>query len=109
MEKMLEYHAKVKNYQEIMNRAIDDVNVLRNEEILTLHERIKATEMLDELKTKELIEAQKVREATEAALQFSRIEEITQDKIINAQNKLFEYTDKEIRTLVMENKELKNN
>ena len=107
MEKMLEYHAKVKNYQEIMNRAIDDVNVLRNEEVLTLHERIKATEMLDELKTKELMEAQKIREATEAALQFSRIEEITQDKIINAQNKLFEYTDKEIRTLVMENKELK--
>ncbi len=107
MEKMLEYHARVKNYQEQMNRAIDDVNVLRNEEILTLHERIKATEMLDELKTKELMDAQKLREATEAALQFSRIEEITQDKIINAQNKLFEYTDKEIRNLVMENKELK--
>jgi hypothetical protein len=107
MEKMLEYHAKVKNYQEQMNKAIDEVNVLRNEEILTLHERIKATEMLDELKTKELMDAQKLREATEAALQFSRIEEITQDKIINAQNKLFEYTDKEIRNLVLENKELK--
>jgi len=48
-----------------------------------------------------------MREATEAALQFSRIEEITQDKIINAQNKLFEYTDKEIKQLVLENKELK--
>jgi len=107
MEKMLEYHTQVKKYQEQMNTAIDRVNVLRNEELLMLHERIKATEMIDELKTKELKEAQKMREATEAALQFSRIEEITQDKIINAQNKLFEYTDKEIKQLVLENKELK--
>lgn len=107
MEKMLEYHSKVKNYQENMNLAIDQVNVLRNEEVLMLHERLKANEMMDELKTEELKEAQKIREATEAALQFSRIEEITQDKIINAQNKLFEYTDMEIKQLVLENKELK--
>ena len=107
MEKMIEYHSKVKNYQENMNLAIDQVNVLRNEEVLMLHERLKANEMIDELKTEELKEAQKIREATEAALQFSRIEEITQDKIINAQNKLFEYTDMEIKQLVLENKELK--
>ena len=107
MEKMIEYHSKVKNYQENMNLAIDQVNVLRNEEVLMLHERLKANEMMDELKTEELKEAQKIREATEAALQFSRIEEITQDKIINAQNKLFEYTDMEIKQLVLENKELK--
>lgn len=107
MEKMLEYHARVKTYQEEMNKAIEDVNVLRSQELLVLHERIKANEIMDELKTRELMEAQKLREATEAALQFSRIEEINQDKIINAQNKLFEYTDKEIRHLVLENKELK--
>jgi len=107
MEKMLEYHAKVKGYQEQMNKAIDDVNVLRSQELFVLHERIKANEIMDELKTRELMEAQKLREATEAALQFSRIEEINQDKIINAQNRLFEYTDMEIRHLVMENKELK--
>ena len=35
------------------------------------------------------------------------LEEMNMDKIIKAQNKIFEYTDKEIRELIQENIELK--
>jgi hypothetical protein len=107
MEKILEFEKELKINQDKMGKAMDHVNDMRNMEMMQLHERIKANEILDEFRENELKEAIALKEATEKALQFSREEEITQDKIIKAQEKIFEYTDREYRELLEENKELK--
>lgn len=106
-EKMLEYEAKIKLSNEEVNEAMKKVNEMRDAEMLELVETIKANEKLDALREKELKDAIEIQEATEKALQFSRIEEMNMDKIIKAQNRIFEYTDKEIKELVQENIELK--
>jgi hypothetical protein len=106
-EKMLEYEAKIKLSNQEVNQAMEKVNEMRDAEMLELVETLKANEKLDTLREKELREAIEIQEATEKALQFSRIEEMHMDKIIKAQNRIFEYTDKEIKELVQENIELK--
>ncbi|HRG44901.1 MAG TPA: hypothetical protein PLX69_04380 [Leptospiraceae bacterium] len=106
-EKMLEYEAKIKLSNQEVNQAMEKVNEMRDAEMLELVETLKANEKLDTLREKELREAIEIQEATEKALQFSRIEEMHMDKIIKAQNRIFEYTDKEIKELIQENIELK--
>ena len=106
-EKMFEYEAKIKLSNDEVNRALTRVNEMRDAEMLELVETLKANEKLDTLREKELKEAIEIQAATEKALQYSRIEEMNMDKIIKAQNKIFEYTDKEIRELIQENIELK--
>jgi hypothetical protein len=106
-EKMLEYEAKIKLSNQEVNQAMVRVNEMRDAEMLELVETIKANEKLDTLREKELKDAIEIQVATEKALQFSRIEEMNMDKIIKAQNRIFEYTDKEIKELVQENIELK--
>ena len=106
-EKMLEYEAKIKLSNQEVNQAMAKVDEMRDAEMLELVETLKANEKLDTLREKELREAIEIQEATEKALQFSRIEEMHMDKIIKAQNRIFEYTDKEIKELIQENIELK--
>jgi hypothetical protein len=107
LEKILEYETKVKVSQEQVNKAIESVNELKEKELLEVHQVLKANEHLDILRENELKDAILTKQATEAALQFSRIEEIQMDKIIQAQNRLFAFSDKEIRALFEENKALK--
>jgi hypothetical protein len=106
-EKMMEYETKIKKSQNELLSAIERVNQLREKELLELHERIKATEVVEELKNQELKIALEESAAKDAVLQFSRIEEINMEKIIKAQNKLFEYSDQEIKDLIQENIDLK--
>ncbi|MCC6275942.1 MAG: hypothetical protein IT569_08795 [Leptospiraceae bacterium] len=107
LQAILDYESKVKRSQNLLNTAIDKVNEMKNSEMLELHERIKATERLDALRQQELKNAIESKEAAENVLSYSRIEEMNMDKIIKAQDKLFAYTDQEIRDLVKENRELK--
>ncbi|MBK8394376.1 MAG: hypothetical protein IPL26_03910 [Leptospiraceae bacterium] len=106
-EKMIEYEAKIKLSNAEVNKAMTRVNEMRDAEMLELVETLKANEKLDTLREKELREAIEIQAATEKALQYSRIEEMNMDKIIKAQNRIFEYTDKEIRELIQENIDLK--
>ncbi|HMX33419.1 MAG TPA: hypothetical protein PKC66_14370, partial [Leptospiraceae bacterium] len=68
---------------------------------------IKANEKLDLLREKELKEAIEIQEATEKALQYSRIEEMNMDKILRAHDRIFKYSEQEIKDLIKENIELK--
>lgn len=104
---ILEYEEKVKINQDEINLALKKVDELKNLELIELHERIRAGELLDALREKELKSAIEEKKATERALEYSRVEEINQDKIIQAQDRLFSYTEKEILELLEENKKLK--
>jgi len=106
-EEILEYENKLKKSQDILNKAMENVNGLREKELLELHQILKVNQNLDALRESELKEAIQTKSATEAVLQFSRIEEMQLDQIIKAQNKLFEFTDTELKALLEENKELK--
>lgn len=107
LQSILDYESKVKKSQNLLQDAIEKVNEMKNAELLELHDRIKATEKLDELRELELRNAIQGKEAAENILSYSRIEEMNMEKIIKAQDKIFAYTDQEIRDLVKENRELK--
>ncbi|PJZ77002.1 hypothetical protein [Leptospira neocaledonica] len=104
---ILEFEAKIKKNNEDINKAIERVNELKNQELLTLHERLKVSEIIDNLKTMELKHALELKKATERALEYSSIEEIEMKNILEAHTKLFEYTEQEIKELVEENKRLR--
>ncbi|HNF13031.1 MAG TPA: hypothetical protein PK453_05135 [Leptospiraceae bacterium] len=107
LENILEYEGKMKQSQEQVNHAMETVNHLRDQEMIDLYERIKATENLELLREQELREALKTKEATEAALLYSRQEELHMDRIIEAHTKLFKYSEEEFKKLLRENIELK--
>ncbi|MGJ4789094.1 hypothetical protein [Leptospira koniambonensis] len=104
---ILEFEVKIKKNNEDINKAIERVNELKNQELLTLHERLKVSEIIDNLKTMELKHALELKKATERALEYSSIEEIEMKNILEAHTKLFEYTEQEIKDLVEENKRLR--
>lgn len=106
-EKMVEYEAKIKVSNNELSQAMGRVNEMREAEMLSLVETIKANEKLDLLREKELKEAIEIQVATEKALQYSRIEEMNMNKFLKAQDRIFKYTEQEIKDLVRENIELK--
>lgn len=107
LQAILEFESKVKKNNEEINKALERVNELKNKELLALHERLKVSEILDSMKTQELKDALDFKKATEQALNYSHIEEIQLDKILEAQDRLFAYTEKEIKDLIEENRSLK--
>ncbi|TGK48386.1 hypothetical protein [Leptospira bouyouniensis] len=107
LRSILQYEELVKRSQAGINSALDKVNDMKNQELIELHERVKAIEQLDELREKELKQALELQKATEQVLNYSRIEEMNLDKILRAQDRLFEYTEQEIKELVEENRALK--
>lgn len=108
LKSILGYEELVKKNQDEINRAMAKVSELKNLELLELHERIRASEQLDQLREKELKEVIEEKRATEKALEYSRIEEIHMDRIIKAQDRLFAYTEKEILSLLEEVKDLRS-
>ncbi|MDF3818818.1 hypothetical protein P3G55_02840 [Leptospira sp. 96542] len=107
LRSILKYEEQVKQSQAGINAAMEKVTDLKNQELIELHERIKISQQLDELREKELKQALELQKATEQVLNYSRIEEINLDKILRAQDRLFEYTEQEIKDLIEENMELK--
>ncbi|ASV11029.1 hypothetical protein LEP1GSC171_2781 [Leptospira santarosai str. HAI1380] len=107
LQAILEFESKVKKNNEEINEALERVNELKNKELLALHERLKVSEILDSMKTQELKDALDFKKATEQALNYSHIEEIKMDRILEAQDRLFAYTEKEIKELIEENRNLK--
>ena len=125
---LFSYEERIKKTNDQINKALEKVYALKDQEMLELLERIKAQENLDILRDKERKEANETRsaqenlqllreqelkdaistqKAQEKAMQYSRIEEMNLDKIIQAQDRLFAYTEHEIKTLRDENEELK--
>lgn len=107
LKSILQYEEQVKKSQAGINLALEKVTDLKNQEMIELHGRVKASEQLDVLRERELKQALELQKATEEVLNYSRIEEMNLDKILKAQDRLFQYTEQEIRDLVEENKALK--
>ncbi|MCB1160278.1 MAG: hypothetical protein H7A25_23825 [Leptospiraceae bacterium] len=107
LEKLLNYEVGLRGFNRKISDAVKNLNDYRDHEIMELHKRIQANEQLDRLREAELKDALTDKEATEKALQFSRLEEIEMNKIINAHEKLSRYTIEEIKALYKENIELK--
>ena len=106
-KQLLNYETQLKGYQDNIQKAFEQVLGLKDSELIQLKERLKASEKLDTLREMELKEAIQERMATEKALEYSRIEEMNMDKLIHAQNNLFEYTARQLKELMEENKKLK--
>lgn len=107
LKSILDYEEQVKKSQAGISIAMDKVTELKNQELIELHERVKASVQLDELRERELKQAYEMQKATEQVLDYSRIEEMKMEKILKAQERLFNYTESEIKELIEENKSLK--
>lgn len=107
LKSILKYEEQVKKSQAGINVALEKVTDLKNQELIELHERVKAIQQLDDLRERELKQALETQKATEEVLNYSRIEEMNLDKILRAQDRLFAYTEQEIRELIEENRALK--
>jgi hypothetical protein len=107
LKSILDYEEQVKKSQVGINSAMEKVTDLKNQELIELHERVKAGQQLDELREIELKQAIELQKATEQVLNYSRIEEMNMEKILKAHNRLFDYTEQEIKDLIAENESLK--
>lgn len=107
LQSILDYEGNIKLFNESVNQAMTAVNSLKDNEMIELKERIIADELLDNLRSRELKDALEINKAMEEALLFSRSEGIHKDQVIRAHERIFQYTDEEIRKLYIENQELK--
>jgi len=107
LKSILDYEEQVKKSQAGINHAMEKVTDLKNQELIELHERVKAGQQLDELREIELKQAIELQKATEQVLNYSRIEEMNMEKILKAHDRLFDYTEQEIKDLIAENESLK--
>ena len=107
-KQLLNYENQLKGYQDNIQTAFEKILGFKDSELIQLKERLNASEKLDNFREQELLEALKEKNATEQALEYSRIEEMNMDKMIHAQNNLFDYTARQIKDLMEENKRLKD-
>ncbi len=104
---LLEFEQQYRNFEEKVNKALEEAFSLKEKEMIELQTTLKALEKLNEYRDQELLEAKKTLQATEIALEISRKESIEREKIIEALEKLNIFTDTEVMELYKENQELR--
>ncbi|HOD13582.1 MAG TPA: hypothetical protein PLA65_00095 [Spirochaetota bacterium] len=95
-EKILAFEKNLMKEQSNLSCAIRDFTLLRQIDLFDMRDRIKAEEMLAELRRKELIDAHDVIQAQESVLDYSAKELDDAKKIIDAREKVEELSRSEI-------------
>jgi len=127
-EKILNYEKNLMKEQSNLSTAIRDFTLLRQMDMFNMQDRIKAEEMLSDLRRKELMDAHKVIHAQESVIDYGakelydaqkiitareQVEELSRSEIIELHKEISRLKDhnrqlsEEIKRLVSENKELR--
>lgn len=104
---LVEYDASQKRFEDDLLLALENANVLRDSELLTMKRQLEATDRLSEYRERELHDARATISAAEAALDMSRRESLEREKIIGAMDRLRSFTDREMIELFNENQDLR--
>lgn len=106
--RILDFEKKLMEEHLSLNDSIRNIALYRNNEFIALKDRIKAEEMLNELRREELINANRIIEAQESLIEYSSRELIEAKKIMNARENVEELSRTEAIELHGELKRLKN-
>lgn len=106
--RILDFEKKLMEEHLSLNDSIRNIALYRNNEFIALKDRIKAEEMLNELRREELINANRIIEAQESLIEYSSRELIEAKKIMNARENVEELSRTEAMELHSELKRLKN-
>jgi len=98
-EKILAFEKNLMKEQSNLSCAIRDFTLLRQIDLFDMRDRIKAEEMLAELRRKELIDAHEVIQAQESVIDYSAKELDDAKKIIDAREKVEELSRSETMEL----------
>lgn len=89
-EKILEYEKHLMDEQARLNMAVREFTLMRQKEMFDIKNRIKAEEMLADLRRIEMMDAQSIIKAQEAVIDFSSRELKEAGRIIDANEKVRE-------------------
>jgi hypothetical protein len=106
--KILDFEKKLMEEHLSLNDSIRNIALYRNNEFIALKDRIKAEEMLNELRRDELINANRIIEAQESLIEYSSRELNEAKKIMNARENVEELSRTEAMGLHTELKRLKD-
>lgn len=106
--KILDFEKKLMEEHLNLNESIRNIALYRNSEFIALKDRVKAEEMLNELRREELINANRIIEAQESLIEYSSRELIETKKIMNAKDNVEELSRAEAMGLHTELKRLKD-
>jgi len=106
--KMLDFERKLIDEHLNLNDSIRSIAVYRNNEYIALKDRIKAEEMLNELRREELINANRIIAAQESLIEYSSKQLMDAKKIMNAKENVEELSRTEAIELHKELKRLKS-
>jgi hypothetical protein len=106
--KILDFEKKLMEEHLDLNDSIRNIALYRNNEFIALKDRIKAEEMLNELRRDELINANRIIEAQESLIEYSAKQLIETKKIMNAKENVEELSRTEAIDLHSELKKLKD-
>jgi hypothetical protein len=107
-EKILNYEKRLMKEQTNLSSAIRDFTLLRQMDMYNMRDRIKAEEMLSDLRRAELMDAHKVIHAQESVIDYGAKELYDAQKIINARERVEELSRSEIIELHKEISRLKS-
>jgi len=105
--KILDFEKKLMEEHLNLNNSIRNIVLYRNNEFIALKDRIKAEEMLNELRRDELINANRIIAAQESLIEYSSRQLIEAKKIMNAKENVEELSRTEAMELHSELKRLK--
>ncbi|PKL16588.1 MAG: hypothetical protein CVV49_15490 [Spirochaetae bacterium HGW-Spirochaetae-5] len=105
--KILDFEKRLMEEHLSLNESIRNIALYRNTEFIALKDRVKAEEMLNELRRAELINANRIIEAQESLIEYSSRELIETKKIINAKDNVEELSRAEAMDLHTELERLK--
>ncbi len=106
--KILDFEKKLMEEHLSLNDSIRNIALYRNNEFVILKDRIKAEEMLNDLRREEMINANRIIEAQESLIEYSSRELIETKKIMNARDNVEELSRTEAIDLHSELNRLKN-
>jgi len=105
--RILDFEKKLMEEHLVLNDSIRNIALYRNNEFIALKDRIKAEEMLNELRREELLNANRIIEAQESLIEYSSRELSEAKKIMNARENVEELSRNEAIDLHTELKRLK--
>lgn len=82
--RILDFEKKMMEEHLSLNNSIRNIALYRNNEFIALKDRVKAEEMLDELRREEMINANRIIKAQESLLEYSSRELVEAKKIMSA-------------------------
>jgi len=88
--RILDFEKKLMEEHISLNDSIRNIALYRNNEFIALKDRIKAEEMLNELRREELMNANRIIKAQESLIEYSSKELLEVKKIMNARENVEE-------------------